>query len=73
MNASNTIIKLIELKFLVLKMLFTKKKINYKTFLPQILYLKNKKKLSAKEIRKHLKISYSKGIIPSRNVCLFDS
>jgi hypothetical protein len=44
------------------------KKVTYKTFITQILYMSKNKDLNAKEIRKCLKLSYSKGVIPSLNV-----
>ena len=45
-----------------------RKKITYKSFVPQILYLKFKRKLDCKQIRNYLKYSNSKRIVPSENV-----
>ena len=44
------------------------KKSTYKNFLSQINYLNKKKNLKAGDIRKILSLSYSKNVIPSRNV-----
>jgi hypothetical protein len=48
--------------------LIKKKKATYKAFSTQILYMGKKKGQSANQIRKTLKLSYSKSVIPSQNV-----
>ena len=49
-------------------MLNNKQKVTYKIFMRQILYLSEKKKLKPNNIRKVLKSSYAKSVIPSKNV-----
>ncbi len=47
-----------------------KQKTNYKTFVKQILYL-NKQRYSDQSIRKILRQSYSKNVVPSKAVSCF--
>ena len=55
--------------FIKEKMLLNnKRKVSHKDFMRQILYLSSKRHLNSKQIRKILKCSYSKGVIPSNNV-----
>jgi hypothetical protein len=47
-----------------------KQKVTYKVFVRQIVYLSEKKRLNPKNIRKILKSSYAKRVIPSKNVII---
>jgi hypothetical protein len=52
-------------------LLNNKQRVTYKTFVRQIVFLSEKKSLNPKNIRKTLKLSYAKCVIPSKNVLLY--